>query len=46
MQLRKPKLTREMIRQSILEAERLGLIRFPKNHPKYQEHEVRRKAQG
>lgn len=34
MALRKPKLTREIIRQRIAEMERLGLIRFPKNHPK------------
>lgn len=42
MQPRKPKLTREMIRQRLAEMERLGLIKFPKNHPK---HVVQRKAE-
>lgn len=35
MNIQKPKLTREMIRQGIAEMERLGLVRLPKNHPKY-----------
>jgi hypothetical protein len=32
MQLRKPKLTRAVIRQKIAEMERLGLIKFPKKY--------------
>lgn len=36
MQLRKSKLTREIIRQRIAEAERLGLIKYPQKPFKIQ----------
>ncbi len=32
MTLRKPKLTRAIIRQRLAEMERLGLIKYPKNY--------------
>jgi hypothetical protein len=32
MTLRKPKLTRAIIRQKIAELERLGLVKYPKSH--------------
>ena len=32
MQLRKQKITREIIRQRMAEMERLGLIKYPKKH--------------
>lgn len=35
MELRKLRLTREEIRQRLAEMERLGLMRFPKHHPKH-----------
>ena len=42
MQLRKQKLTREIILQRIAEAERLGQIKYPKN---YLKHALQSKAQ-